>query len=395
MPLLVVSTVAAAHAQQQPRIQVMGQAVAALTHVDPVPRDSGLTELRVVQPVVMLRVTTGGLGFLATLNLEGATMPGGELAPGAWGEGFVDRRHPHTYAHELMLTWHQSFGAVRAGLAIGKGFAPFGTDDPMSRPTLRYPVNHHISQILERALFMGSVAAGPVGLELATFNGDEPERPSQWPNFKRFGDSWSARVTVMPVGGVETQVSLARVASPEHRPGAASEQWKWSASARIERSLGHTPVYGLIEWARTSELDGVFVFHSVLMESAITLGRHRPYARIELTQRPEEQRLLDPFRSQRPHLENSILGITRWTIATAGYTLAGPGRRVQLWPFVEVSYAGVTNITGGVFDPVLFYGRDTIWSFTLGIRLDAGMLGHRMGRYGVSTTPPHTAIMEH
>src|SRR6185503_10176082 len=182
----------------------------ALTHVDPVPRDSGLTELRVVQPVVMLRATMARLALVATLNLEGATIPNGELTPGAWGEGFVDRRHPHTYAHELMLTWHQSLGAVRAGLAIGKGFAPFGTDDPMSRPALRYPVNHHISQILERALFTGSVAAGPVGLELATFNGDEPERPSQWPNFKRFGDSWSARVTVLPVAGVETQVSLAR-----------------------------------------------------------------------------------------------------------------------------------------------------------------------------------------
>jgi hypothetical protein len=389
VPLLVVSTGAAAHAQQPPRIQVMGQAVVALTHVNPVPRDSGLTELRVTQPVVALRVSRAGLGFLATLSLEGSTIPDGELTPGAWGEGFVDRRHPHTYAHELMLTWHQSLGPVRAGLAIGKGFAPFGTDDPMSRPTLRYPVNHHISQILERAVVLGSIAVGRVGLEAAAFNGDEPERPNQWPNVDRFGDSWSARVTVLPVDGVETQVSLARVASPEHRPGAASEQWKWSASARLERSLGRTPVYGLIEWARTSELEGFFVFHSVLVETAVTRGRHRPYVRIERTERPEEQRMVDPFRSQRPHLENSILGITRWTIATAGYTFAGPGRRVRLWPFAELSHAGVTNITGGVFDPALFYGRDTIWSFTLGLRLDAGMMGHRMGRYATPATTAH------
>lgn len=42
------------------------------------------------------------LRLLATLNLEGLTIPEGELTPGAWGEGFIDRRHPHTSAHELM-----------------------------------------------------------------------------------------------------------------------------------------------------------------------------------------------------------------------------------------------------------------------------------------------------
>ena len=39
---------------------------------------------------------------LGILNLEGLTLSRGELDLGEWGEGFVDRRHPHTYLHELM-----------------------------------------------------------------------------------------------------------------------------------------------------------------------------------------------------------------------------------------------------------------------------------------------------
>jgi len=370
-------------------VHVTGQLVAAWTLFDPVPGDSAMAELRIVQPVIMARGVLGAWALRATVNLEGWTLKDGELAQGTWGEGFMDRRHPHTYAHELMLEWTRPLGAARVGVALGKGFVPFGTDDPMSRPPLRYPVNHHLSQILERALILAGARAGQFVAEVATFNGDEPEYPSQWPNMERFGDSWSARVTWLPLDGVESQVSVANVASPEHREGAGSEQWKWDASVRWDRPLGGTPVYGLVEWARTSELDGVFVYSSWLLEGSARLGNHRPYVRFEWTERPEEQRLLDPFRSQRPHLDNSILGITRWSVYTAGYTLAGPRwRRLQLMPLLELSYARVTEITTGVFDPESFYGRSWIWSATIGMRLDAGLTGHRMGRYGVLSDAP-------
>ena len=178
-----------------------GQAVLAVTRADPVPGGGAMTEARVVQPLLMLRARTPGGRFAlrATADLEGLTMRRGELTPGAWGEGFSDRRHPHTYAHELMLEvtdpFGAAFGVVHASLSAGKGFAPFGTDDPMHRPTLRYPVNHHWSQILERAVVILGARAGPVTAEAGTFNGDEPERPGQWPRIRRrFGDSWSVRV---------------------------------------------------------------------------------------------------------------------------------------------------------------------------------------------------------
>lgn len=329
------------------------------------------------------------LRLVATLDLEGATIPDGELAVGNWGEGFVDRRHPHTYAHELILSADDLLGAIdgtaRLSVSAGKGFAPFGTDDPMIRPFLRFPVNHHLSQILERAVAIAALRTRPVAVELGVFNGDEPERPGEWPRIGgRFGDSWAGRVTAYPVRGVELQASHAGVHSPEHRPGAGTDQAKWSLSARWSRPVGGHPVYGMIEWARTSEARGFFVFHSLLAEGAWSQGRHRLQYRFERTERPEEERISN-FRSLRPHLENSILGTTRWTVHTAGYEVDLPGTGgggLRLRPLFELSYGQIRSVGGGLFDVETLYGQDHFWSVSVGLRVGAGMPMHRMGRYG-------------
>lgn len=177
----------------------------AATHVDPIPGGGSLAEVRIVQPWVMLdaRAPRDRLSLRGTLNFEGLTIPDGVLGVGSWGEGFNDRRHPHTYAHEIMIAANDVLGPLDRGtnvsLAIGKGFVPFGSDDPMSRPVIAFPINHHWAQVLERAVAMVGVRTGPVLLEGALFNGDEPENPRQWPRVAaRFGDSWSARITVYP-----------------------------------------------------------------------------------------------------------------------------------------------------------------------------------------------------
>ncbi|CAN5710224.1 hypothetical protein BH24GEM1_BH24GEM1_17070 [soil metagenome] len=342
----------------------------------------------------MLRVLgPSRLTLLATASLEGATMGRGELAPGAWGEGFVDRRHPHTYLHELLLTADDLLGdadgTARISLAGGKGFAPFGTDDPMSRPVLRYPVNHHLAQILERAVAIVAVRRGGVSGEIGLFNGDEPERPGQWPRIGgRFGDSWAARLTVEPIAGLEVQGSRAHVHSPEHRPGAGTDQAKWSVSARWGGELRQRPTYALVEWARTSEAAGFFVFSSLLAEGAWVGGRHRLHYRFERTERPEEQRV-SAFRSLRPHLENSILGITRWTTHTAGYSAPSLERKgIAVQPIAEISLGRVAKIGGGLFDLRQLYGRETFWTWTLGVRVGFGGGTHRMGRYGAALSGP-------
>jgi hypothetical protein len=387
--LLVPSTT---RAQASPWIQLGANAVPIYTWVDPIPGGRSLGEIRVVQPTVMAHAGafSNRLRLIATLDLEGLTMKDGELALGDWGEGFMDRRHPHTYLHEAMLAYEdvlggRAHGSARVSLSAGKGFAPFGTDDPMSRPIVRYPVNHHLAQILERAVAILGIKAGPIMVEGGLFNGDEPERPGQWPRIGRFGDSWSGRLTVVPLSHLELQGSHAHVHSPEHRSGFGTDQSKWSLSGRWSGNIGRIPAYGLLEWARTSEANGFFVFHSLLAEGAWTFGRSRLHYRFERTERPEEERTLNPFRSVLPHLENSILGTTRWTINTVGYAFElHPHEELTALPFVELSYGRIAQVGGGVFDPSSFYGRDSFWSISVGARLSLGMPIHRMGRYGVA-----------
>jgi hypothetical protein len=372
-------------AAQRLRVDWGAQAIPTFSETNVIPGNRSLGELRVVQPMGMLDVAALGdrIRLVATLDFEKYTIAHGELAPGDWGEGFEDRRHPHTLVHQLMLVApdlsSRLLGPVQVFAGAGKGFVPFGTDDPMTRPVVRYPVNHHLSQILERAVGLAGVRAGPVTLEAALFNGDEPISPGSWPAMSRFGDSWAARLTIAPVAGLETQASYAFVHSPENRPGAGPDDAKTSASVRWERG----PWYGLVEWAHTRTAGGAFVFRSLVGEGALTLGRQRPYLRLEQSDRPEEERLFgSPFRTRRPLFENAILGITRWTIVTAGDAVTvWPNRRVRLAPYVEGSYLGIARVGGGVFDPQIQYGRTRGYEISAGVRLAAGMRMPRMGRY--------------
>lgn len=361
------------------------------SRADPVPGGSSLTELRVVAPIVYgsADLLGGRVRFRATLDGEGLTMPHGVLATGDFGEGWEDRRHPHTWAHELLASASDLAplpGGAHWSLTAGKGFAPYGTDDPMMRPALVYPVNHHWSQILERAVAILGLRRGPVTLEGAVFNGDEPVSWDGWPNWGRFGDSWSARALVRPSAAVELQGSYAHVKSPENRTGAGPGQDKVSLSARVDRPLGAGRIYGLAEWAYNSEAAGFYRFYSGLAEAQWSRGAHRVYLRLERTDRPEDERVFgNPFRTVRPLLESSIIGITRWFVTTGGYGHALTPERlpVHVEGIGEVEYAHVTSLTG-LFDPAAWYGRNDLWMFSVALRITAGAPMPRMGRYGVA-----------
>ncbi len=376
--------------------EVAVQAIAVVTRAQPAIAGRQLTEGYVTQPLIMghARLRGGRVSLFGTADLEGLTLRRGELNSGIFGEGYVDRRHPHTFVHEIVATIGARARGTDLSLSAGKGFAPFGTDDPMTRPFVSFPVNHHLAQVLERAVAIARARAGPLSLELGTFNGDEPVSPGSIPSLSRFGDSWSARLTFMPVSTTELRASHGEVASPEDRGGKGMDQRKWSLAARHgSREGADGERYALVEWASTEYLSrgrAAFRFESVLGEAAAEWRGLLAAARLERTSRPEEERLTDPFRSVYPVADVQILGITRFTIGTLALRRRlGREQGYHIQPFVELSHAfAVAATRPAVFEPADFYGSQHLWSFSAGVRFDTGSSHHLMGRYGAASPSP-------
>jgi len=370
-------------------IAVAAQAVPVITRATHTATRSDLTEGYLSQPIIMGHAWWKGVSGLGMLNLEGLTLRRGELNTGGYGEGYVDRRHPHAYVHELMFGAQGSAVGTNASIFAGRGFAPFGSDDPMVRPFEKYPINHHLAQILERSAAVAAVRRGPVIGEFGTFNGDEPLGPGTAPNYRRFGDSWSSRVTLLPLDGVELSGSIARVRSPEQRFGAGLNQNKSSLVARYERFSPTTWRYGLVEWERTDERDRgetITSLGSVLAEAAYCRAGITVAARAERTDRPEEERLANPFRSPRPAPDLSNLGVSRWTAFTV--SVSAPPVRTRFFsarPIVEIEHlSAAPGNPPGIFNADHQYGARRMWMLSVGERLFVGSPHHRMGRYGAA-----------
>ena len=387
----------AAHDSARASVGVRAQAIGLVTRVDPALAGRVHTEGYLAQPVLMAHAAAwrSHLSAVLTLDFEGLTIDRGQLNPGAYGEGYADRRHPHTYIHEALALAAGAFGETGVSLAAGKGFAPFGTDDPMTRPFAAYPVNHHLAQILERYVAIGAVRRGRLRIEGGIFNGDEPVSPGSPPDASRFGDSWALRATLAP-RGVELEGSFASVTSPELATGGGRDQRKWSVGARLARPLGKLGD-GLVEWALTDEMVGNLRanrFTSFLAEASTSVVGTTVSARFENTTRPEDERQLDPFRYSRNPTDLGIIGITRWRNTSLAASRRLPVRRADVGPFVEVTYAHPSEeVTPSAFVPRAVYGSSSIWSVSAGLRLGIGRMAHRMGRYGVAvpndTHPSH------
>ena len=381
---------------------VRAQALALVTRVDPAMSGRAFTEGYLAQPIIMAHGTAfrGALAAVLSIDLEGLTLDRGQLTPGAYGEGYADRRHPHTYLHEALIVGRGAFYQTGVSLAIGKGFVPFGTDDPMMRPVAAYPVNHHLAQILERYVAVGAVQHRRLVVEGAVFNGDEPASPGAPPDADRFGDSWAARVTATAFYQLELQASYAFVTSPEIAGGAGLDQRKWSTAVRLDRQAGRVRS-GLLEWARTDALLGDLrtnSFTSVLGELTLAMRSMTVSARYENTTRPEEQRLLDPFRTSRSPTDLGIIGITRWQVGTVAASVPRQIGRVDVAPFAEVSFSHPKEeLTPTAFVPRDIYGSSSIWSVSVGARLGVGPHHTRMGRYGAGmpNVTPHVAHAAH
>ena len=372
------------------------RAIGLVTRATHVPGDRTLTEGYLTQPIIGATLRAGWLRASGMLNLEGATLRRGELDAGAWGEGYVDRRHPHAYLHELIVGVESRPGALAGSIYGGRGFVPFGSDDPMTRPFVSYPVDHHLAQIIERLMLVAAARAGPLAIEAATFGGDEPIDPSTLPLDRRMGDSWSLRATLAPetlpivLGSAELTASYANVKSPEYREGQGLDQRKAHLGLRLEHDGGLLTRYALVELARTTDVDrgrDLYTFDAALAEGALCRGDAGVALRWERSDRPEEERLLDLFRTTRPATDVSILGVTRWTTLTGAASLpALRGYGMHAAPFVEVARVTADRTTAAVFDPARVYGSTAMWRLAAGARIARGGAAHgRMGRYGVAS----------
>jgi hypothetical protein len=389
-----------AHPQPQaPTWSVMGQAVPLVTRGGPTATQPTHLEGYLAQPMIMARGAGRWWSLDATLNLEGLTLTRGELTLGAQGEGYIDRRHPHAYLHEAILGVERQFASIASSLSAGRGFVPFGSDDPMVRPFAKYPANHHLAQMPERLVLIGAVARRALTFEGATFGGDEPTSPGSSPRLERFGDSWAARATVRPRTSIEMSASVARVRSPESALGDGLDHDKTSFVLRVDRPSVHWSRHALIEWVQTVEHDESVRsrYTSFLAEASVCRAGITGALRGERTERPEEERTSDPYRTPRPANHHSTLGTTRWSTYTGSVsTAARAGWPVRVSPFVEVSAARVKRLDDrALFDPSVMYGRGWLWLGSIGARLQLGHAHDRMGQYGAARRTVASAMAGH
>ncbi|HUF51008.1 MAG TPA: hypothetical protein VMN60_09260 [Longimicrobiales bacterium] len=329
-----------------------------------------------------------------TLNFEAFTLEDGELTFGAWGEGFIDKRHPHTFLHELMVSvnlW--SVGGGDVSLSAGKGFAPFGTDDPMSRPGLKYPTNHHLSQILERWTVNAVYLRSGWSVEAGLFGGTEPAGPHDLSNIESFGDSWSTRIAKRWGGGTGPMAAWELAASygyvVEEHEELREHTALWNAALRHVGSMRTSTVYAMIEASR-SEPEHDDSYFSILGEAGLAWRGHQPYGRIEYATRPEYTRAGmtgDAF--FRYDHDDEPIGATRWAIATLGYGYEATEYPVSVRPFAEAQLHRVGGKRGGI-SPRALFERNRFWSVSFGARIFLGGDPMRMGAYGV--LDPMTAM---
>lgn len=349
------------------------------------------TEFYATQPAVMLNLESPGsrLTLRTTLNFEGVTLEDGELTYGGWGEGFIDKRHPHTLLHEAMLSlnfWDVAGGA--ASISAGKGFAPYGTDDPMARPVLKYPTNHHLSQILERWTLNGIYLWNNWSVEAGLFGGAEPTGPYDLSNIESFGDSWSARVTRRfgegfgPLAPWEVSASYATVR--ETHGGEKESTFLTNAAVRHAERYGFGDLYALVEGSRSTLEDDEEGYWSLLGETRLESGRHQPYYRVEYATRPEFHRE-GPLGTQgffRYDHDEHAHDASRWLINSAGYAYELTGYPFSARPFVEVQHHRV-SAERGHSTPEEIFGKESFWALSGGFRLFFGGDPMRMGAYGV------------
>ncbi len=214
----------------------------------------------------------------------------GETANGV--DLLVDRQHPHDALMELAAAWSVPLGSrtsafVYAGYPGEPALGPTaymhrasGMDDPAA------PISHHWldSTHVSFGVITAGLVRGPLKLEGSLFNGREPDQ-RRWGWDRLRLDSWSGRITLNPSMHWSLQASYGFLKSPEALEPRV-DQRRVTASATWNRPLEGGNWQTTLAWGRNIFSAGP-TLDAVLLESALTLGRHTVFGRAETAQKNE------------------------------------------------------------------------------------------------------------
>lgn len=154
----------------------------------------------------------------------------------------------------------------------------------MSRPGLKYPTNHHLSQVLERWTVNATWQLAGWSLEAGIFGGTEPEGPYDFSNIRSFPNSWSGRLTRRWTSGAgsatEWEASVSRARVTESHDGHDETSSLSNVALRRSGLAGPGMLYGLAEASR-SDPEAAEGYFSLLAEARYDANRHQPYLRLE------------------------------------------------------------------------------------------------------------------
>jgi hypothetical protein len=214
----------------------------------------------------------------------------GETADGT--TPLVDRQHPHDLFGELALTYSLPVGAEGSvfGYLGYPGEPALGPPTYLHRlsgePNPEAPLGHHWFDSTHITFGVATLGATWRGLKLegSLFTGREPDE-ERFDFDKPEFDSVSARLTWNPSPDWSLQVSQGRLESPEALE-AELDQTRTTASVIYNRPLAGGNWQTTLAWGRNDKEPGTST-DALLLESALTLGRHTVFGRAEDIEKDE------------------------------------------------------------------------------------------------------------
>jgi hypothetical protein len=208
-------------------------------------------------------------------------------------EPLVDHQHPHNVFAELAalytlplsekVSW-EFYGGPSAEPALGPVtylHRASAAELPMA------PLGHHLQDSTHTSF--GVVTTGftieRVKLEASAFNGREPNE-ERWSIQLAPLDSWSGRAWIAPTRNWTAEYSIGRLERPEAlEPGS---QWRETASAEYNRSLGWGNWATTAVWGRVHKIATDAHLNSYLLESTLNFRRlNYAFTRVELVDKDE------------------------------------------------------------------------------------------------------------